>query len=381
MKKFDLSKYKENQPYFYFFDVFIKELGLSKETFLIKIGVAPSSYRKCRKGELNIGNDIVAMIARNLSLKVPSPEFIDEFEKFINKVYFDIYYKNYKTYAEDLVYVDELLKENNLLFPIIKLLKIFMIAASNEDVDKIRTTNNELYEEIIKYETFLNYGVFELFEVVYLVFTDAISRDHWIKNYDNGMSYYVLSTRSYFAERYIESLFYGEKCKSILFNDGNINRLFYLNNILMSSLISVENFEECYNVAAKQLLALKSLDSLQESQYMRCRKFKIVSLLGKREYKKIVEDYWDDESMTLTEVICILISLYQIKQNDKKYTKYEEYYKDLDVESLSSEYSQPIKMIDELLKNKNKAKKIIPELRKYGIMKNLEKILQNIVIS
>ena len=46
MKKFDLSVYKSSKPYFDLLDVYIKEQGIRKESFLIEIGVTPSSYRK-----------------------------------------------------------------------------------------------------------------------------------------------------------------------------------------------------------------------------------------------------------------------------------------------------------------------------------------------
>lgn len=379
MKKFDLSIYKSSKPYFDLLDIYIKEQGIRKEAFLIEIGVTPSSYRKCRKGELNIGHEIIGVIARHFSFKVPSDDFLYDLENFVNKIYRNIYYKNFKTYKEDMDYIDNLLAENYIIFPIFKLLKLFMIAASNEDVLIIQNNNRELYDEIAKYEIFFKYGIYDLFEIIYLFFTDTISSDHWIKNYKNGMSYFVLATRSYLGDRYIESLFYGEKCKKILFEDGNINRLFYLNNTLMSSLMFVENYEECFDLASKQLASLESIDCKEEFHLMVSKKYKIISMLGIKEYQKIKEDYIKDKKMTLTEIICLLVALYMKNINDKKFDDYEEYLLELEVESLPYEYSEPIKLIDQILKSKNKAKKIIPLLKKYEIMPHLEKILQNIV--
>lgn len=138
LKKFDLSIYKSSQPYFDLLDTFIKEQGIRKEAFLLKVGVTPSSYRKCRKGELNIGFEIVEKIYNHFLLKVFDDIFLDKLEKFINKIYKDIYYKNFKYYKQDLEYIDELLNENYLIFPLLKLLMIFMIAASNDDIFKIQ---------------------------------------------------------------------------------------------------------------------------------------------------------------------------------------------------------------------------------------------------
>lgn len=382
MKKFDLSIYKSSQPYFDLLDTYIKEQGIRKEAFLLEVGVTPSSYRKCRKGELNIGFEIVEKISNHFSLKVPDDIFLDKLEKFINKIYKDIYYKNFKSYKQDLEFIDELLNENYVIFPLFKLLKIFMIAASNDDIFKIQKNNKELYEEVAKYELFFNHGLYELFEIVYLVFTDSISSNHWIKNYKNGMAYFVLATRSYLEFRYIETLFYGEKCKKLLNEDGNINRLFYLNNTLMSSLMFVENYEECYELASNQLASLESIDYKESFHFDNCRKYRIVSMLGIREYKKIKDEYIDNSDVTLTEIVCILTAIYSLNKNDKenKFKEYDKYYEELEVDTLPLEYSDPIKLVDQMLKGKIKVKGSIMFLRKYEIMTHFEKIFQNIVL-
>lgn len=380
MKKFDLSVYKSSKPYFDLLDVYIKEQGIRKESFLIEIGVTPSSYRKCRKGELNIGHEIVGIIARKFSFKVPSDEFLDELEKFTNKVYKNIYYKNFRTYKEDMEYIDNMLSENYIIFPMFKLLKLFMIAASNEDVSKIQNNNRELYDEVALYQTFFEYGINDLFEIIYLVFTDTISKDHWIKNYKNGMAYFVLSTRSYLDGRYIESIFYGDKCKKMLFEDGNVNRLFYLNNTIMSSLIYVENYEECADMAFRQLASLESINFQEKFQFTMSKKFRILALLGEKKYDLIKEENINNFDMTLTELVCMIIAMYLKNNKDKKYFEYEKYYEELEVDTLPEEYSVPIKLVDQMLKNKSKGKKIVPMLKNYEIMPHLEKILQNIVL-
>lgn len=380
MNKFDLSVYKSSKPYFDLLDVYIKEQEIRKESFLIEIGVTPSSYRKCRKGELNIGHEIIGVIARHFSFKVPTDEFLDEIEKFVNKVYINIYYKNFITYKEDMEYIDSLLEENYIIFPLFKLLKLFMIAASNEEVFKIQNDNRELYDEVSLYQTFFEYGVNDLFEITYLVFTDSVSKDHWIKNYKNGMSYFVLSTRSYLDGRYIESIFYGDKCKKFLFEDGNINRLFYLNNTIMSSLIYVENYEECADMAFRQLASLESINFQDKFQFTMSKKFRILALLGEKKYDLIKEENINNCDMTLTELVCMLIAMHFKNSKDKKYYDYEKYYEELEVDTLPDEYSVPIKLVDQMLKSKNKAKKIVPILKNYEIMPQLEKILQNIVL-
>ena len=54
MQKFNLNQYKTSNPYFTLFDVYFRDINANKETLLKEMGIAPSSYRKCRRGELHI---------------------------------------------------------------------------------------------------------------------------------------------------------------------------------------------------------------------------------------------------------------------------------------------------------------------------------------
>lgn len=371
MKKFNLTIYLNSLPYFNFFDVYIKELGIKKEDFLKRIGVTPSSYRKCRKGGLNIGARIIEQVAEALELKVPNDELIKELEEFINKVYNNMYYKIYTTYEEDLAYVDRLLEDKYTIFPILKALKLFLLANANKKIDNILELNKELYEEIKKYDKFFYDDLQELYELVYLTFEENIPANCWIKNYSNAIAYFVLATRSYLNKHYIESLFFAEKAKAMLLKDGNVNRVLYLNNTIMSNLIHVGNYEECYELATTQLLALESIGCTSGFQVKAGKKFQIVSLLGKKEYKEIRKLYYEKERFNLTELTCLLIALYF---DDRKV--YEVYYKDLIADSEETELSF-YKNLNLYLKNKNKAS--LEFLEKQEIMNHLIIVLKNIV--
>ena len=87
MFNINLSIYKESKQYFQLFDILLKDLDINKEAFLKDVGISPSSYRKARTIEQNIGDKIVEQLCRALGYKKASVEFIEEFEIFFNKIY------------------------------------------------------------------------------------------------------------------------------------------------------------------------------------------------------------------------------------------------------------------------------------------------------
>lgn len=125
MKKFDLTLYKESRQYFYLFDVYLKNLAINKDPFLEELGITPSSYRRARMSEQKVGVQIVEQLSKHFGFIVPKSEFINDMSKFTNKIFFNMEYKVYDAYEEDIEYLNKIEKDNYLLFPIINLLKLF----------------------------------------------------------------------------------------------------------------------------------------------------------------------------------------------------------------------------------------------------------------
>ena len=95
---------------------------------------------------------------------------------------------------------------------------------SNKSITKVVEENELLFENVKKYIAFLDYALADFYKLVYLSFEKIISEDNRIKNYNNGLAYFILSSRSYINKRYIETLFFASKSKEMFFADGNINR-------------------------------------------------------------------------------------------------------------------------------------------------------------
>lgn len=323
MFKIDLAIYKESKQYFQLFDILLKDLDINKEAFLKEIGISPSSYRKARTIEQNIGDKIIEQLCRALGYKKATIEYIQELESFINKVYFDMYYKIYKSYNEDLERVNRLLDDKPILFPILKLIKIFLLANSQVDAGKVIKENGDFFEEIKKYAFFYNDDLLELVDVLSLLFESTISEKIMMKSYKNSLAYFSLSSRLCADKRYVESLFVGKKAEEVLVREKNYKRLLFLNVKMMHCLNSIHSYEDCYDLASMQLLTLQSFVNT-DYEYNATVKNLSVCCLPLKKFEYIINILENKEHITMTELCCLLVSIFCT--NKEKYnTKLEDY--------------------------------------------------------
>lgn len=89
-------------------------------------------------------------MCRALGYKKASVEFIGEFDNFFNKTYFNVYYKTYKTYDDDLKTIDKMIEDNYIIKSILHLLKLFLLSNSKTDASKIINENKQMYNDIKK---------------------------------------------------------------------------------------------------------------------------------------------------------------------------------------------------------------------------------------
>ena len=196
MFKINLLEYKKSKIYFQLFDVILKDLEIKKEDFLIDNDITPSSYRLARKVEQNIGITIIKKLANIYNLKMLEDSKIDEIENKINLIYTDMYYKIYDNYDQYLIYLDELIKDNNILFPIIKLFKLFLLANAHKDIGKFVEENKRIYNEIINYKSFFNETCQEVFFILDISMKEINVSEYVMKPYDNALCYFALSSIS-----------------------------------------------------------------------------------------------------------------------------------------------------------------------------------------
>lgn len=349
-----LTEYYLPTIYFQFYDVLIANLDKGKEEFLKSLDINPSTYRKCRKGELNIKYEYINKLNQYFGYKNISANQLDELGKLLNDIDNNMYYKIYDSYDEYVEIINQYIEEKYNIYPILLLFKLLLIINQKKSYEII-LKNKDLYYELNKYKNFLNDSLSEIYELIYLSFEDNIVDEKWMKNYTNGKAYYILSFRAYNDNKYIESMFFANKCKEFLFQDGNIIRNIYLNNILMSSLLFVGNYEECNKLSFKQILTLKSINISNKNLEKNTIKFYIASLFALNEYEKVISQVDTSKVYNMTTLTCYLFSKYKIYGKDVY-----------------------CKLYDEIINNKDNEKYFdyLNDLNKYILMKDV-KVLES----
>ena len=375
MFKIDLKEYKETKIYFQLFDVLLKKLDVKKELYLIDNGITPSSYRLARKQEQNIGKIIVKTLCNKLKYKVPNELQLIEIEEKFNKIYFDMYYKINDDYDEYLKYIDELLKENYIIFPLIKLMKLFLIANSFRDAGKIVEENSELFNELQSYTCFFNESMFEIFDILNSSFSNIDINEYIMEKYENGLFYYAISAKCLSKELYMETLHFANKCKEILLKESNYNRLIYLNLKLLNCYNHFKNYQECYNSSKAQQLALKSLN-VTGTLVSYTNKHFLVSCIALKKYEEAIKLIEGEKTIYLTELIVYLVSLYNTntEKYEEVFNEYIEMIKNLDKES-NAMFSLSLDIINEYLRFGKK--KRLKELKSLNAMIVLIDILND----
>ena len=109
---FNLSEYSKSMRQLLVFDVLIKEEVLNKDAFLSDLIISPTSYRRAKIKEQNVGNEIVLKLAKHFKIRLVSEKYIKRLEKLISKIYFDI---NYRVTDRHEQYLEEMNKLSNQL--------------------------------------------------------------------------------------------------------------------------------------------------------------------------------------------------------------------------------------------------------------------------
>lgn len=374
MIKIDILEYKDNKYYYTLFDILLKNLPITKDSFFKSLDINPSTYRKCRKGELKIGKQILNKLANYYEYKIPSDDLIDELNQNLNRIYDYMYYKIDKTFNDDLNYLDNLIKENYLIFPILKLFKLLLLVSQNLDYNIIKNEYAKLYKECAGYKKFYNESLLYVYNLISYIFFEEIPSDILTKEYIDGALYYGISSRCLIEGKYIECLYFTDKAEEYLYKDGNINRLLLLNNNKMISHLNMSNYKECIILAKRQFLILKSIDTPNKNvlQKQTERNF-TCALLGLKEYRQVIEYYDTEVNFYLTDFLTLLIAKYYDNVND-----YKMYFNDIKSEQENDVLNlfDCMDLLDEYLNTRNK--KLISNFKNYDVSELLIKIIKKI---
>ena len=367
MKKISLNEYKDYKQYFIMFDILIKSVNSNKEEFLQSLYLSPSSYRRAKNDGNKIGAQLAKELCKYFNLTLFSSKLIDELEERLNLIYFNIYYKIYDTYEEDLAWINNLLSNNYIFFPVLKLLKLLMILNGDKSPNEIINDCRELFNEIKSYEGFYNDSLLELLEIEKVFFKKDIDSNFLSKNFNNALSYHTLSSKCTLSGKYIESIYFCERAKRLFIKEENFKRVYYINLILMANYNNLCNFEEAYKLEKRQMLSLASINEY-EFEYLSTKKHYIITCLGLKKYKEVLHLLNDKDDLNLTEGCSYLIAMFNI---DKKE------YENILLKYFSSDENnvkQLVSMLDKYLKSKDK--KILLKISTFRINKVIVEILK-----
>ena len=371
MNKISLSDYKGSMIYFHFFDTYIKLFEKGKEVIFNELYINNSSYRRCREKEQGVGPEIISKLAKYYNLRELNVDEIDSYEIYLNDLYSKIYYKDNKNYEEDLNKLEQIINEKNILFPLFQLMRLLMLLNSKKSVDQVYEENLEEYLYMKKFTFFFKGELKTIFNIVSLFFEKGTENCEWNYDFKNALAYQILASKCYKDQKYVEAVFFATKSNEILLNDYNYKRIITVNNVVMRSLLYIGNYEQCLDVATKQLKSLEAL-GLNDFDVRAAQSSLSIALLGLERYEEVVYSILNQEKMDLSDITCLLIAKYMI---DK--VEYKKYF---------SEFISENNFNDNIMKYLNllsyyfthRDKKMLKTFEKYNISGILIKILRNV---
>lgn len=282
-----------------------------------------------------------------------------------------MYYKVYTDYDYYMKKIDELLSYNYTIYPVLKLIKLFLIINSRSYTYDTLDKNNELYKEVKKYKIFYNDDLTQIFNLLYLTF-DKDSKEYIMTgNFTDGFAYSICSFISWKNKRYINSLYYAETAKNILSKESNFRRIIYLNFTIMSCFNYTHNYRACYRLATEQLRSLNSFDNIEFEKDI-VLKHLLVAMLGLGMYEEIVFLLEETQKFSLTKVICLLVAKSKISMDE-----YRNFYiNNIKLEKYSSDKQHFIILLNDYITNKDK--KVLIELEKFEFVKAIIDILRKL---
>ena len=298
MRKIKLNDYKSTQIYMYMFDEMIKVISkkenIIKEEILKKWDINPSSFRRSKVSEQEVGKAIIGKFALNLNMGLTSNNYIDELEELFNSIFFDINFRIYYRYEYYNKMLEKAINDKPIILPIVRLMKLFLEMYSKDNFEKFMKANNKEFIELSKFIKFYNDDMMMIYNLLNLVFCKELTYEMQSKKYSNGLSYSVISLRHKIEESYFESLFFAQKAKEIFLKENNFKRAIYINFTILNDFSLVTNFEEYYKLAIEQVYTIRSFyydkeakDIEDDIEYKNAIKHVVISSLALKKYDKV----------------------------------------------------------------------------------------------
>lgn len=346
-----LTEYKDPAIYTNFFDVVIKKVAVNRDIYLEDLDISPSTYKRVKNHESKRGKLIIEKLSDHFNYKTPTDEFIDELEEKFNKIYHNVYYKIETEYENDLEYLDELLKENYIIYPLINVFKLLILFGLHSDFKKLLNLNEKLFNDTKLFMQFYNEDFLELFELFNILSLDNIESNIIARNFKNELCYSALAASLFRKERYVDCLYLSEKIKRQYIIDENYKRIISINLNIMVCYNSLEEYESAYELSKKQMLTLDSIGT--EPFYRDSAEYHyLVSCFGLGKFQEIINILDNNDEFTMKSLIMLLVSKFLINKQ-----AYLEYLNLLLSQELSEKSKELLRLIDDFL-NQNETSAI-----------------------
>ncbi len=217
MKYINLTPYKESKQYLGLLEILMKNQGLNKDEFLLSHKISPTSFRRARSSEQRVGVEIIEKLSKIFDYRVHTEEEIEEIEILLNQIYNEIYFKIYDNFDFFFEKIEYELNSKSILFPILKLFKLFLLLNEHKQRKDTLRENQDLFSDLQKYEPFYNQDIKEIYEIVKIVFTKDIPDEYMQKEFQNGLIYYSLASKYNYNKECIASLYFADKAKKNIF--------------------------------------------------------------------------------------------------------------------------------------------------------------------
>ena len=142
-----LKEYRKTVPFIQMFDTLLSieshHLSVTKDSLLKDLGINPSSFRRCRNEEQNVGNLIVEKLSKYFNLKLIDEDYLVKLSNLVTQIYYDVNFKIFDMYDEYEKEINELSLEKSIMFPVITMLKLFLASFTDKNVDDVIRENRE----------------------------------------------------------------------------------------------------------------------------------------------------------------------------------------------------------------------------------------------
>ncbi len=380
-KQFSLDEYYYNSQYSllyidYYIDEYVKnETFLLKDAFLESLNVNPSSYRRARQKEQNIGAKYSKILLKFFKINELKIENKIKYESLLYDVYNSFYYKT-GNLSDLKIRIQDCINDNTILTPLFNIMLYIVLFQGNGNPSLMLEEYKYIYEYINNFDDKYFISAFKDLKFIINInyardISDIYPYHSIIENSSKkGLIYYILSSKARLCKKYELAILYANESIKYLIKDYNYYRLCHLNVQLCSSLEALGMFEKSLEISKNQFISLEQT-GLFLDDILLIRGHYLTSLLGLKRYDEIIDYFNNENTHNYKTYIFYLLASY--KTSKEQYNIALVYNKTRD----NFEKSKYDYHINEIISFLNSSKKDYQNIKSSSLNEGLINILCN----